>query len=653
MAIAQIQKIHIIGSQQVKEAVLDYLGEKGIVEIIKTTHNEDKIIEDRDLLEVSSAVQFLDSLQPQKTLFKTKRVIHKKDWQDLINNYDYKRVIKEISSLREKQNKIIQEKKKAIAEYNTFSPYRNLDVSLDKLLSLKGIAFFVGRIKKKNFSSVLQRLKEKKVSYFLEKLSEDKNFIFFIVIFPARDSITVEDILHNNDFEKVTYSCPELPVDSYLDLQKEKQKNLDKEIGEISRQLSLYLQEKSNLEIIFDYLYNLNKVMLASQALSLTRKTFILEGWIKKSDALKLKDDLEKQFPVAVYLGMPSSQEDVPVALENKVIFSPFEVVTQLYGTPNYKGVDPSTFLSLFFLLSFSLSLGDAGYGLILAAFSFFMLKKFRLSENARKFIKLFLWAGIFTLLSGLFTGSFFGNLIDKLPVSFANLKKIKDALIILDPLKEPLKFLVIVLLFGYLQICFGIFLRLIKLIKDKSYFDAIFGQFPVLVLQLGLFLLILCFAHILSFSFIKIILGGLAFCGLMIIIYQFYVQPDLSLKIFWSIYGIYSIVAGNFLADTLSFSRIFALGLTSGLLAIAINEIVFIMFNLFTGLKIPLLLSAFFAILLFILGHLMNLAINILGAYVHTSRLQYLEYFSKFFEAGGRPFRPFRKEYLYIDIEN
>ncbi|MDD5618015.1 MAG: V-type ATP synthase subunit I, partial [Candidatus Omnitrophica bacterium] len=143
-----------------------------------------------------------------------------------------------------------------------------------------------------------------------------------------------------------------------------------------------------------------------------------------------------------------------------------------------------------------------------------------------------------------------------------------------------------------------------------------------------------------------RYVFGLFILAAATVIFYQWKSNKEISLKIFWSFFGIYSIITGNFLADTLSFSRIFALGLTSGLLAMAINTILFPKGPVQGGFAF---IAAALAILVMLLAHVLNFAISMLGAYVHTSRLQYLEFFTKFFEAGGRPFKPFKLENKYI----
>ena len=212
------------------------------------------------------------------------------------------------------------------------------------------------------------------------------------------------------------------------------------------------------------------------------------------------------------------------------------------------------------------------------------------------------------------------------------------------------MKFFYLALFFGYLQISFGVMVRLIKSIKDWG--TAGLKNLAPFLVQLGLPLWILAFLSrkgSLPFSF----LGGFFFFPLsfflilallLVIFQQFIEQKGIFMKLFWSVYSVYGMIVGNLLSDTLSYSRLFALGMTTALLAIVVNQLV--------SLVLPLpYLGILLGILLFCLGHLFNLGINTLGAYVHTSRLQYLEFFTKFYEAGGRAFKPFRIERKYTII--
>ncbi|MCM8792368.1 MAG: hypothetical protein NC826_04445 [Candidatus Omnitrophica bacterium] len=656
MAVAKIQKISILGLQDTKDRVLDYLQECGVVELLSNhirerTFTVDTTSLEKDIEILSSTLKFLYSLSPKKiSFFKEKNKLNLEDWRKIIREYDYIKIVREVDSLREELKEKSQKKIKLKEEQALIYNYKNLDITLKELSSLKNISFYIGKIKKKNilaFSKKIERIK----TNFIQRLSEDKNFVFLIIFFFIRDSLKLEKILEEFGFEKITLPFSNFTVSQRFCIIEEEINLIERDLYLINKKLRNYLKEIPNLETVFDHLYYLFKKIIANNNLGSTQNTFILEGWVRQSDSLRLKQRLEEKFLVAVYLSDPHREEDVPTVLQNKPILNSFEPIVQLYGLPKYESIDPTESLALFFIISFALCLSDAGYGLILSLVSFYILKRFTLSITVRKFFQLFLLGGVFTVIVGALTGGWFGNFLDKLPPYFINFVKIKNVLIQFDPLKEPLKFLVLILFLGYIQTTFGIFLKLIQQLKEKDYFGLVFSQLPTFLVQILLFLLVLNFAKMIPDKVRGLIISILGVLFVLIIFYHFRAQRSLALKMFWSIYGIYSIIIGNFLSDILSFSRLFALGLTTGLLATAINEIVFIFKDTLISLKLNFLIVGLLTSSLFIIGHILNIAINLLGAYVHTSRLQYLEYFSKFFEIGGRPFRPFRKEYFYTEL--
>jgi V/A-type H+-transporting ATPase subunit I len=217
--------------------------------------------------------------------------------------------------------------------------------------------------------------------------------------------------------------------------------------------------------------------------------------------------------------------------------------------------------------------------------------------------------------------------------------------------LEEPLKFLSLTLGLGIFQVATGVMIRIIKDLKERDFFRFTFLSLPTLFIQMSLLIILLAVLGILPNSFIMASFIVFLIACLLVVIFQFLKNKGFLLKLFWSFFGLYNIITGNFLADTLSFSRLFALGLTTGLLAMAINEIVFIIPQILGALKIPLFISIVLGAGIFLVGHLLNFLINCLSAYVHTSRLQYLEFFSKFFEGPGRTFKPFKRQYRYIRV--
>jgi len=314
--------------------------------------------------------------------------------------------------------------------------------------------------------------------------------------------------------------------------------------------------------------------------------------------------------------------------------------VTELYGHPVHNGIDPSPLLAPFFVIFFGFCLTDAAYGIILTILCFAVLRKMRLAEEMSKFFHLMFYCGVSTIILGAVTGGWFGDLFDRLPLFFYFLKDFKNFFIIekINPATQPLNFLVLALVLGSIQVFFGLLVNLYYQLKLKNIFFVVFQQIPTIIIQFVLIALVISGIGIISFDK-KVSIALFSILGLAMLsiaFTQWKINNAFGEKLFWSIFTNYSIITGNFLADTLSYARLFALGLSTGLMAMAVNEISFLV------LKLPYYIGVIPMIIILSAGHLFNIAINMLGAYVHTSRLQYLEFFSKFYVSGGRVFKPF-----------
>ncbi|MCM8803773.1 MAG: hypothetical protein NC833_00770, partial [Candidatus Omnitrophica bacterium] len=325
---------------------------------------------------------------------------------------------------------------------------------------------------------------------------------------------------------------------------------------------------------------------------------------------------------------------------ENSKLIEPFEVVTDLYGRPIYKNIDPTGPLSIFFAISFGFCLTDAGYGILLIIISSLLMRKFRFLPNFIKFLRLLLICGISTLIIGALTGGWFGDILYKLPDNLSIIKFLKK-FVVLNPLEsgdKSILFLSLALGFGYIQIIWGLILNLYTQLKR---FPLKYCGEAISLLLIQIIVGIIIVGYLKTKILLKIPLYILLLCFLYFMIEKARAQKEFILKGFWAIYGTYSVIAGNILGDVLSYSRLFGLGLTTSVLALVVNQMVLMVKN------IPFI-GVFISIIIFILGHIGNLMINLLGSYVHSSRLQYLEFFTKFFEGGGRVFKPFKEIRIY-----
>ncbi len=318
----------------------------------------------------------------------------------------------------------------------------------------------------------------------------------------------------------------------------------------------------------------------------------------------------------------PDPEEEFPILLHNRGLVDAHQAVTTLYGLPSKNSLDPTPFMTPFFLAFFGICLSDVCYGLLLSLMAFVMRRKLRLAGIGRQLVNLLFWGGISSILFGALLGGWFGDLIPIKPFWF-------------DPLNEPMRMMIYSFILGVIQIYFGMGIQAYRSIKDGKPWDALFDQGGWYLFLTGLIALFIPGGG----EFGKwAAIGG----ALVLIFTQGRSQKNLIRKMLSGLLSLYNVT--GYLSDVLSYSRLLALALATGVIASAINA----MGGLLTGSIAGILLMVF----LLIGGHLFNLIISTLSAYVHTSRLQYIEFFSKFFESGGRAFQPFRIKTKFVDVE-
>ena len=365
-----------------------------------------------------------------------------------------------------------------------------------------------------------------------------------------------------------------------------------------------------------------------------TRETFLVEGWIRARDEKPLQEKLLAVAPeTEIVTREPEPGETVPIDLQNNAIVSPFEFVTTLYGRPVYWEFDPTPFLAPFFILFFGLCVSDGGYGLTLAALSFVLMRKMQ-PGGGRKLMQLMFMGGISTAVVGAVTGGWFG--ID--PAIFPGWVR---SVIVMNPLKEPMKMLNVVFILGIIQIFVGLGIKMAGEFREGRWLDGVLDQ-------LVWILFLLCLAP-LGYGFVlggdipplvsRLATRGAMVMGLIVVATGARKNRNPVMKVLGGVLKLYDIV--GYFGDVLSYARLLALGLATGAIAVAINGVAQM------AMGIPYA-GPVAAVIILIGGHLFNIAVNCLGGFVHSGRLQYLEFFSKFFQGGGTAFTPFRIEKRY-----
>lgn len=359
-----------------------------------------------------------------------------------------------------------------------------------------------------------------------------------------------------------------------------------------------------------------------------TEKTFLLEGWVPAENWPQLESQL-KNYPCAWELRDPTEEEypKVPVKLKNNWFTRPLSMVTEMYSLPAYNGLDPNPLMAPFFILFYGIMMADMGYGLLMMIASVVVLKKSRPRAGMHNFFALLGLCGVSTFIMGALTGGFFGDFISQL------LKLINPESTfvwfwptLFTPLEDTMMILVGAMALGFVQILVGMAISFVKKLRRGQVMDAIWEEVTWWVVFAGLALAILGVTNLV------IILGGVMVVA----------GPILTEKGFGKITGIfgslYNHVTGYF-GDILSYSRLMALMLAGSVIAQVFNTLGAIPGNVVIFIIISML------------GNALNFALNLLGCYVHDLRLQCLEYFNKFYEDGGKPFRPMQLDTNYYDV--
>lgn len=363
-----------------------------------------------------------------------------------------------------------------------------------------------------------------------------------------------------------------------------------------------------------------------------TEQVSIITGWVPKAYKPRLEKSLRKYVCFCQY-DEPEKGEEPPVLIKNSTLVEPFGAVTEMYSMPSPYSVDTNWAIGLFFFIFFGMMLSDAGYGLILTAAGLFGSVFLDVGEESRRIMRMIGICGISAVFWGILYGSWFGNAVPVIGERFFG-SEIHVPYII-DPLESPIEVLLLSFALGIIQLFTGMAIRAYIMIRRGDRWGAIFDVgFWYMVLG-GL--LITAVAG--SIRGIGMTMAAAGAVGL--ILTQGRHKKGLVGRIGSGIISLYGIT--GYFSDVLSYSRILALGLATGVVAGAVNTM--------ASMVGEGVLGAVLFIIIFGIGHMLNLGINALGAYVHAARLQYVEFFGKYYEGGGRKFRPLKIETKYVRV--
>lgn len=646
MAIVEMKKVFLFVHRTEKEEVVRALQSLGLVEIRQVQENpaweewkgyltadgdpeEVNQLENR-LSEVKYALDFLARHFPVKKSFVqqfTGSKITLTDEEFATYGAEEDRVQELYRACRKADERFTALRNEETRTRNLLAdlaPYRELALPLGEVGDTKWVSVKVGSVPAADLAGFQERLAEAAPETLVQVVSQDREQAFiFLIHLTGRPE--VEDLLKEYNWTalSVPANLTDTPARCMTRLE-EQLAGYEEERQRILAEVEKLLVERPRLMAYYDNLALQRDRLAVTESFGSTGQAVLITGWTPAADVDRLEKELNQVSKTATLIATePEEGEVFPVALKNSPLVEPFEAVTNLYSTPSHREIDPTPALAPFFFVFFGIALGDAGYGILLTLLSLFLLKKLQPKGMGEQLLKLLVLGGLATIGFGILSGGWFGDLLPLPPLWF-------------NPVDDPMKMLIFSLILGVIHLYTGMGIQAYRSIKAGKVMDALFDQ--------GFWYLFLTGLPLLAFPPLQGVGKVMALVGAAgLILTQGRNQKNVFMKLISGVGSLYDVT--GYLSDVLSYSRLLALGLAGGVIAVAIN-------TMGRMLASAGAIGLVVMVLLLVGGHIFNLIISALGAFVHTSRLQYIEYFGKFFEGGGKAFTPFQIKTQYVDVD-
>jgi V/A-type H+-transporting ATPase subunit I len=640
MAIVEMTKLKLFGVNVDKQKILDALFSSSCVQLtaVENTSGTKNLFDDQKSSILSQKQQQLkDTIDfVESSLLNANRHYQPAEIDlSLLNfeksgNFDYNAIVERVNTIKNDLKNISSTKKEIETKRSAVLPYTCINENFDIFFSTKNVLILLGIVPESNVRE-LKTFFDSVPLAFCEFCSKEQNILKVFAHNSVADS--VQKKLADAGFVKCSYNSSQTASEL---------------VGEFdARTRALLAQEESlnaeilgfekmivPLKIAYDQLgYEIERLG-ADNFLKSTTDAFCLEGYLPKKEQEKVSRILDKtSHDISFEFLAPTKDEMPPTLLKNVKIVTPFESVTNMYSPPNYHEIDPNGVLSFFFAIFFGFIMADIGYGLVFIIVDVILNIRQKSKSGFKTLMNVLAVCGLATVIFGVLFGSFFG-------VSHSTWAWVPQAFLP-DPVTNVITLLEVSLAFGVFQLMFAFFMKGLVCLKQKDVAGAIFSGFVWEVFFAGVILLALDQLGILS---------GVTTIGLVVMavsvatsaLGQLIFQKGFA-KLSKSVGAVYGVI--NIFSDVLSYARLFGLMLSGVIIASVVDSLVS------SFLTSPA--TFLFGVFILALGHSFNIAMGALSAYIHVSRLQYVEFFSHFYEGEGELFVPFGHNFSYVNLTN
>lgn len=619
MALLQMKKVALIAHASSRPAVMKTLQEIGAVEI---TSAEQEALRpagapealpalEGKLSDVRESLELIKRYDETKTGFLTpKPAISRGELKKVSGRFaEADKAIARMQQFSDEMNALKSRRQRLASRIAQLEPFENFDAPLESVGTGRYTTSLLGTIPNTATEKFEQIVQDYADQAYFEMVDKPRLSIYVVMPLEIAEKLTGE-LKYIGFTEAYTKDLYGSPKDIIFDYRSECE-SIGREAAEHEEKAKKFVDDKLTLQAVEDYLVNEIERERSVGKLGETGEAFVLEGWLIAEQQERVEKALTESAPEAyITFRDPLDEETPPTVLQNKKVVAPFEAVTNLYSAPSSRGVDPNFIMSIFYFFIFGMMIGDFAYGIILTIGSYLVLRLKKPAGMFRQVTTVIMICGISTAFWGLFFGTIFS--IPGVPAA-------------LNPLEDAMSMLILCLGIGVLHLLFGLGMGAYANIKRGHLLDAVFDNMSWMMVLIGA---------------VMLALGGIAatvgtymiFAGVLMLLVSQIRQKKNVLKAlvgwFGALYG-----STGYLSDILSYARIFAMGLATSVIAMVFNTIGGLFFGGVVGYVIGIIVMT--------VGHVFNIAINTLGAFVHTARLQYIEFFSKFYEPGGHLFAP------------